>query len=103
MNTQRKAKMDSPSAHHPTVVLWKERETIDNTAPTNANPHPPQPQHAPPMKLHAAATAAKQIATIPIVRAVLSFSEEAIVCALLECLKCSECVLETGADLSRQR
>jgi hypothetical protein len=40
-----------------------------------ASPHPPHPQQAPPIKLQAAAIAAKQMATIPIVRAVLSFFE----------------------------
>lgn len=79
MNTQMKEKIDRPRAHHPTLVRWKKRETPDSTRPIKPNPHPPQPQQAPPMKLHAAATAAKQIATMPMVLAVDSslFSLEA--------------------------
>ena len=68
MNTHIMANIAKPSAHHPILLGFMTRETMDSTRPMNAKPHDAQPQQAPPRKLHAAANAAKQSATIPITK-----------------------------------
>ena len=73
MNTQAKAKMDRPSAHHPRALRLSTNETMDKTRPINAQPQPAQPQQKPPIKLHTAASAAKQSAMTAMTNEAFSF------------------------------
>ena len=78
ITSQAKAKMANPNAHHPIVLGLSARDMIASTNPIKAQPHPAHPQHTPPMKLHAAPMAAKQIAMIPKTYEDLSFLSLAV-------------------------
>lgn len=78
MNTQIKAKTDSPIPIYPSLFLFKNRETTPRIRPTKARGHPAHPQQNEKTKLQEAASAAKQIEITPTINAALSLLSSSI-------------------------